>query len=83
MFSNFVMGLATAVLIELGVVEDPLTKKKRFQKDHARQHIEILEMLEKKTRGNLDAEEKGLLENVLRDVKLAFAKAELSGGSSK
>ncbi len=75
MFSNFIMGLASAVLIELGVIEDPITKKRRVQKTMAKQHIEILSMLEEKTRGNLSTDEKELLERVLRDVKLAFAKA--------
>lgn len=75
MFSNFVMGLASAALIELGVVEDPLTRKKRVQREMAKQHIEILTMLEEKTRGNLSNDEKELLERALRDVRMAFAKA--------
>lgn len=69
------MGLASATLIELGVIEDPLTKKRRVQKDMAQQHIQILTMIEEKTRGNLTSDERELLERVLRDVKMAFAKA--------
>ncbi|MBS1984676.1 MAG: DUF1844 domain-containing protein [Bdellovibrionales bacterium] len=75
MFSSFVMGLASATLIELGMMEDPITKKKRHQPQLAQQHVEILQMLEQKTRGNLTEDERQLLEKVLRDVKLAFAKA--------
>lgn len=81
MFSNFVMGLASAALIELGVVEDPITRKKRVQREMAKQHIEILSMLEEKTRGNLSADEKELLERALRDVRMAFAKTSESGSS--
>ncbi len=67
------MGLASATLIELGVMEDPITKKVRVQKEMAKQHIDLLEMLEVKTRGNLTTEERQLMERVLRDVKLAYA----------
>lgn len=74
LFANFVMGLASATLIELGVVEDPATQKKHIQRDHARQHIEILAMLAEKTRGNLVPEEKELIERVLVDLKMQFAK---------
>lgn len=74
LFANFVMGLASATLIELGVMDDPTTKKKRVQLDVARQHIDILSMLSEKTRGNLSPEEKQLLDRVLVDLKMQFAK---------
>jgi hypothetical protein len=41
----------------------------------AKQHIDLLQMLQEKTRGNLDDEERGLLERILRDVRLQFVKA--------
>lgn len=75
LFSTFVMGLASATMIELGIVEDPSSKQKRLRKDEARKHIELLSMLQDKTRGNLDANEKQLLEQVLVDLKYQFAKA--------
>jgi hypothetical protein len=74
LFSSFVMGLASAALIEMGVIEDPATKQKRVERDLARQHIDILTMLQAKTRGNLSPEEKQLIEQVLTDLKLQFAK---------
>jgi hypothetical protein len=74
LFSTFVMGLASATMIELGLLEDPIEKKKRLRKDQARQHIDLLSMLQHKTRGNLDTHEKELLERVIVDLKLQFAK---------
>lgn|GEM_PF-966445 len=74
LFSTFVMGLASATLIELGVVDDPITKQRRIQKDQARQHIALLEMLREKTRGNLQDEEQALLDRALTDLKLQFAR---------
>lgn len=76
MFSTFIMGLASATLIELGAIEDPITRKKRVRPEQARQHIEILAMLQDKTRGNLTDDERVLLERVLADVRMAFARTE-------
>ena len=73
-FSTFVMGLASASLIEMGVIEDPGTKQKRVNKTAAQQHIELLRMLQEKTRGNLSSDEKELLDRVLTDLKLQFAR---------
>lgn len=74
LFSNFVMGLASAALIELGVVEDPQSHKKRKNIELARQHIDMLEMLKQKTQGNLSPEESKLMESVLTDLKIQFVK---------
>jgi hypothetical protein len=74
LFSNLVMGLASAALIEMGVVEDPSTAKKRLRKEQARQHIDMLSMLQEKTRGNLSDDEKLLIDRAITDLKLQFAK---------
>jgi hypothetical protein len=74
-FSTFILSLASATFIEMGVVEDPLTKSKKKDLSSAKQHIDLLQMLQEKTRGNLDDEERGLLERILRDVRLQFVKA--------
>lgn len=73
-FSTFIMGLASAALIEMGIVEDPMTKNKRVNRDHARQHIELLTMLQEKTRGNLTPDENVLINQVLTDLKMQFAR---------
>ena len=74
LFSSFLMGLASAALIEMGVVEDPSTNKKRQDKSAAAQHIDMLCVLREKTRGNLDAHEKELLERAISDLQIEFAK---------
>lgn len=48
--------------------------------DLARQNIDLLEMLQQKTRGNLSAEESGLLEQLLFQVRMKFVE---SMGESK
>ncbi len=74
LFSNFIMGLASAALIEMGEVEDPGTGQKRQRKEVARQHIDMLSMLQEKTRGNLSPDEKILIDRAITDLKFQFAK---------
>lgn len=76
LFSNFVMSLASATLVELGLLPDPLSKETRKNLEHAKQNIEILEMLRSKTKGNLSADENVMIERVLTDLKLQFSKTK-------
>lgn len=78
-FSTFILSLASATFIELGLVEDPVSQKKQTNLEAAKQHIDMLQILQDKTRGNLDDEERGLLERVLRDVRLQYVKANGKG----
>ena len=77
-FSNFVMGLATAALSQLGIVEDPVTKEKGVNLVYARQHIDTLTMLSTKTKSNLTAEEDQLLGQILTDLRLRFVEVSSS-----
>ncbi len=76
LFSNFVMSLASATLVELGLLPDPISQEKRKSVEHAKQNIDILEMLKVKTRGNLSADESVLIERVLTDLKLQYTKVK-------
>jgi len=75
LFSTLLMGLASAAMIELGLIEDPSSKQKRSQPAVAKQHIDILVMLKEKTRGNLSPEEVQLVERLLTDLRLQYAKS--------
>ncbi len=76
LFSNFVMSLVSATLVELGLVQDPIAKEFRKSPDHARQNIEILNMISQKTKGNLNPDEKALIDRALTDLKFEFAKSQ-------
>ena len=59
-----------------GAGADPQTGKKERDLEHARvTFIDQLEMLEAKTRGNLDKREEGLLKQSLTGLRLAFVEA--------
>jgi hypothetical protein len=75
-FGNFVMSLGTSVMVNLGHVDDEDFGVEDANLPAARQTIEILEMLEHKTEGNLEPEEQKLLESLLHDTRLAYQRAE-------
>ena len=74
-FTAFVLSLSTAALQQLGVLtlqdsEDPCVNL-----ELAKQTIDILEMLEKKTQGNLNEQESQLLAKLLFDLRMRFVEA--------
>jgi len=81
-FTAFVISLATTAAIHLGDLVDPATKQQAEPNlDGAAQMIEILGLLEEKTKGNLSAEERQVLEQVLYELRLRFVEIRGAGGS--
>lgn len=77
-FSSFVLSLATSVLVNLGEVPDPTTGKRSENLPAAQQTLDILCMLEEKTKGNLEEDEAQFMENVLYELRMKFlAKAKI------
>ncbi len=74
-FSNLILSLGTSAMIHLGVIEDPQTKKKDKNLAMAKQEIDLIVMLEEKTKGNLTNSEKDVLEKVLYELRLRFVEA--------
>lgn len=75
-FSSFILSLYSSVLVQLGKVEDPATGLKSQQIDLAKHSIDIIAMIEEKTRGNLDSEEANLIKALLREVRIAYVEAK-------
>jgi hypothetical protein len=73
-FPTFIVSLNASALLHLGAIEDPTTGQKTKNLPMAKQTIDILSMLEEKTAGNLDNEEKNLLKNILYDLRLMYVK---------
>lgn len=71
-FSSFIVSLASSAMVNLGEIADPVTQERKTNLGLARQTIDLLGVLEDKTRGNLDDEEKKLLESVLYDLRMRF-----------
>jgi hypothetical protein len=73
-FATFIFSLNHSVLVHLGVVEDPVTGKKEKNLPIAKQTIDILGMLEEKTKGNLTKDEEKMLKNMLYDLRMIYIK---------
>ena len=73
-FPTFIVSLNASALLHLGAIEDPTTGQKTKNLSMAKQTIDILSMLEEKTAGNLNNEEKNLLKNILYDLRLMYVK---------
>jgi hypothetical protein len=75
-FTAFVISLASTAAIHLGDLADPSTGQKlELNLEGAAQMIEILTLLETKTKGNLTAEERQVLEQILYELRLRFVEA--------
>ncbi len=70
-FSTFIFSLNSSALVHLGFLDDPGSGKKSENLSIAKQTIDILGMLEEKTRGNLLPEEENMLRHILYDLSNA------------
>jgi hypothetical protein len=79
-FSTFILSLGTQAMIGLGVIPDPYTNETTTDLVAAKQMIDILVLLREKTRGNLEAGEITLLDNLIFDLQMHYV--ELSSKKS-
>ena len=76
-FVAFVLSLASNAAVHFGDLPDPMTNERRTPDlDAAAQLIEIIAMLEEKTRGNLPAEERQLIDQVLFELRMRYVDAK-------
>jgi hypothetical protein len=81
-FVAFVLSLASTAAIHFGDLPDPVSgEPSEVNLEGATQMIEILSLLEQKTRGNLTAEERQVLEQVLYELRMRFV--EISGAGKR
>jgi hypothetical protein len=71
-FSTFVISMATQASMQMGLIAPPPGVPLSIDLASAKQTIDILGMLEEKTKGNLNDEERRLLANVLHELRLGF-----------
>ena len=79
-FTAFVLSLASTAAIHFGDLPDPVSgERTALNLDGAAQMIEILSLLDQKTRGNLTAEERQMLEQLLYELRMRFVEASRGG----
>ena len=81
-FSTYVLSLASSVNVCLGRLPAPDGKTLPPDLDLAHQLIDVLGMLEAKTRGNLDETESRLLSSLLYDLRVTFVDARNAASGS-
>lgn len=72
LFTQLVIMFQGAALQHMGKIKDPVTGRIERDLDQARHTIDILGMLEEKTRGNLGPREKQLLDHALFELRMNF-----------
>lgn len=76
-FIGFVLSLAHTAAVHFGDIPDPTTgRAAEANVPAAGQIIQILALLEEKTRGNLSAEERQFLEQILYELRMRFVDAQ-------
>jgi hypothetical protein len=71
-FTNFIESLIAQTYMSLGMLRNPYQPQPTVDAPAARQIIDIITMLQQKTRGNLTPEEESFLTTHLGELKLAF-----------
>lgn len=70
-FPTFVVSLATQAMMLMGEVPEEL-KHENVNFPAAKQTIDIIAMMEEKTKGNLNDQEKKLVSDVLMSLRMAY-----------
>lgn len=79
-FSSLVLMLGAGALQYLGVSPDPIEKRPVVNLTLAKHTIDTLEILHRKTKGNLEAEEARLLSDLLHELRLKYLRVQSREG---
>jgi hypothetical protein len=77
-FSTFVLSLSHSVLVHLGDTPNPADGRVEANLPLARQTIDLLDLLQEKTRGNLSGEEERTLSQALYDLRMRYVEVASS-----
>lgn len=80
-FIRLIAGLAASALMHLGVLEDPARGAKVVDLRAARETIDLLDELRRKTEGNLDPKERELLDGQLTELRFLFVRRKEEEGA--
>ena len=69
---SLIYSLSATAMHQLGKVSNPVTSKTEKDLDQARMSIDIIEMLNEKTKGNLTPEEEKLISSTLASLQLNY-----------
>ena len=70
--STLVLSIASSAIMNMGLAENPASKKIEKDLNMARFNIDLIEVLQQKTKGNLSADELQLMQTILNDLRSKF-----------
>jgi len=71
-FPGFLLSLHTSALLHFGDLADPATGETARNIPAAKQTIDLLAMLQEKTKGNLEKDEEALMEGILYELRMKY-----------
>ncbi len=71
-FASFLMSIASNAASSLGMMEHPVTGKREVDLELGKHWIDVLGMLQQKTRGNLLPQEQQIFEGLLADLRMQY-----------
>jgi hypothetical protein len=74
-FTAFVVSLANTALFQLGLIKIPGSEEPKKDLQGARQTIDLMALLEEKTKGNLTEQEAKILKETLFQLRMAFVES--------
>lgn len=80
-FQTLISTMATQALFAMGAIPDPRTGQRVAHLDLARHHVDMLAVIEEKTKGNLSDEEQKLLASTLYDLRNTYIQLSNSARS--
>lgn len=75
-FTTFILSIASAAFVGLGITPDPTTNKSNVDLEMANHNIHLLEMLKEKTKSNLNEDENKLLDSLLYETRMRFLEVQ-------
>lgn len=81
-FELLVSTFVTEAMVALGQLPNPIDNQASVNLSHARYAIDMLQMIQDKTQGNLTADEGAMLEAMLHQLRMVFVSIQSGGASS-
>lgn len=78
-FSQIVQTFGLQAMMACGKIMSPITNQFETNLDLAEYHIGVLEVLSEKSKGNLTAEEKEMLDSVLHQARMSYVDVKKHG----
>jgi len=83
LFMNLVMMLASSAMQQMGKLVNPMTQKTEVNLEGAQVTIDLLTMVQTKTKGNLDKDEEKMLTDLLTSLQLNYVSTAEAAAAGK